>query len=91
MCNKIEIHNVEVSYIIGKHLFDYKTCLFALITLIKTKNVIYICEFYYIYSSKILVSVLHQLSFKNVTYLFELKFNCLTYYHKERAFMVSVT
>ena len=31
-CNKIEMHNVEVSYIIGKHHFDYKTYLLKLTT-----------------------------------------------------------
>ena len=50
-CTKIEIPNVEVSYIIGKHLFDYKIALFicpqGLIILIKTitfKNVSYLSE-----------------------------------------------
>ena len=39
MCYKIEIYNIkmsyiDVSYIIDKHLFDYKTCLFSLSPLI---------------------------------------------------------
>ena len=29
MYNKIEIYNIEVSYVIGKHPFDVKMCLLS--------------------------------------------------------------